>query len=166
MIITDKQYKHWFNLSKIICNNNEEIAGDILQDLLIVLIEKGLPTEKVNDNYIFMSLKNRFLLQIKKENKLDRNDQPETPYNEEERDEIQLDRLDNELHQEGKLKAIEDVVLKLPSYEQILYTLHFIHGVSQRQIAKRTGLHLNIIHYRVKTIKNKIVEHYNTKINK
>ena len=49
MQITESQYNKWMNLSKIICSD-EQSAEDILQDLLLALMEKQVPEEKINDN--------------------------------------------------------------------------------------------------------------------
>jgi len=64
---------------------------------------------------------------------------------------------------QSRLLSAESIVLTLRSHEQKLYTLHFIHGISQRQISRETGIGLSAINKRIVKIKNKIKEHYNDK---
>jgi len=159
MQIDDKTYKRWANLAKVICSD-KDMAEDILHNLLLALIEKKVDEDKINDNYIFISLRNRFLAHINKESKT--KDGIPIDLVEEESDH-ELQEQEHEL--QSKLLSIEQVVFGLRSYEQKLYALHFIHGVSQRQIARETGIGLSAINKRIVKIKSKIKAHHNGKEN-
>jgi len=146
MIITEKDYKKWLNMSKIICSN-KEVAEEILQELLLNMIEKNITTpDKVNDSYIFMSLKNRFLNYIKKEKnrKIDYVDNENINLTELLEDTTQPEDIQElikkNLEDQDKLNIITETILQLESYDKKLYQLHFIWGLSQREIAKKIGI--------------------------
>lgn len=172
MKLTEIQYKKWLNLSNVICSN-EQMAQDILQDLLLYLLESDAQDEKLNDSYIFISLKNRFLKHINKEKKYSgdisiiNQEQDELVS---ESKEIDLSGMDEYIdHQEianthqNKLKSIGDIVLSLREYEQGLYKLHFLYHVSQRKISRETGITLRSINNSINKIKIKIVDHHSKK---
>lgn len=176
MIITDKDYKRWSNMSKVICNNRE-IAEEILQELLLNMIENGRTNpDKLNDCYIFMSLKNRFLNYIKKEKNRKTDDyivELDPGFNDGSNWTIGLERLEDtsspediqelikkNLEDQDKINIITETILELESYDKKLYQLHFIWGLSQRQIAKKIGISHMTINMRVNKIKDKIKERY------
>jgi RNA polymerase sigma factor (sigma-70 family) len=162
MQITDSQYKKWLNLSKIICSD-DQMAQDILQDLLLHLIEKDVDKEKINDNYIFVSLKNRFLSHINKE-KRTRDEFDSSKYRETDETDIEeLQRADDE--SKLMLESIKEVLGSLRSYEQKLWTLHHMYDLSQRHIARETGITHVAINKRINNIKEKIKQNYEEKRN-
>lgn len=168
MIITDKQYKRWSNMSKIICND-KEIAEDILQDLLINILEKNMSNSIIIlDNYIFMSLKNRFTNYIRSQ----KNKQKDEKYIDLELgdgtelledltspEDLEL-LIEKNIEDQHKIDIITTTILKLPTYDMKLYQLHFIWGLSQREIAKKIGISHMTINMRVNKIKEKIKESY------
>jgi len=166
MIVTEKDYKKWSNMSKIICSNRE-IAEEVLQELLLNMIEKNITDDRVNDSYIFMSLKNRFLNHIKKEKNrkivytdaddmnlgigvLGDSTQPE---------DLQ-ELIKKNLEDQDKLNVITETILQLESYDKKLYQLHMIWGLSQREIAKKIGISHMTINMRINKIKDKIKSNY------
>jgi RNA polymerase sigma factor (sigma-70 family) len=160
MQITESQYKKWLNLSKIICSN-DQIAQDILQDLLLNFLEKEVSEDKINDNYVFISLKNRFLTYLNKESKT-RDEFNSAIYQVE--DETDIKALE-EQDEENKLmlESIKEVLASLRSYEQKLWTLHHMYDLSQRHIARETGITHVAINKRINNIKEKIKLVYNGK---
>lgn len=172
MTLTESQYKKWLNLSRAVCSN-EQMAQDILQDLLLALLESNIQSDKLNDNYIFISLKNRFLKHIHKEKKwgdnailLDVNKEQSITNSE---NHLVVDANDIMDHQGiadvhlDKLRSIEDIVLGLREYEQNLYKLHFLYNISQRRISRETGITMRSINNTIKKIVNKITEHHGKK---
>jgi RNA polymerase sigma factor (sigma-70 family) len=71
--------------------------------------------------------------------------------------------IENNLKDQNKLDIISKTILKLPSYDMKLYQLHFIWGLSQREIAKRIGVSHMTINMRVNKIKNMIQDNYKNK---
>jgi RNA polymerase sigma factor (sigma-70 family) len=162
MVVTEKDYKRWSNMSKIICSS-KVIAEEVLQELLLNMIEKNITTpDKVNDSYIFMSLKNRFLNYIKKEKnrKIDYVDNDDTNLTELLQDTTQPEDLQEliikNLEDQEKINVITETILQLESYDKKLYQLHFIWGLSQREIAKKIGISHMTINMRINKIKDKI----------
>lgn len=168
MIVTEKDYKRWSNMSKIICSNRE-IAEEVLQELLLNMIEKNITDDRVNDSYIFMSLKNRFLNHIKKEKnrKIDYVDNDDTNLTELLEDTTQPEDIQElikkNLEDQDKLNVITETILTLASYDKKLYQLHMIWGLSQRQIAKKIGISHMTINMRINKIKDKIKSNYDKK---
>lgn len=159
MNITDKDYQKWLNMSMIICNN-KQIAEDILQELLLHLLEKDNGHINVIDSYIFISLRNRFLNHLSKtKNKSEELNDIE--------DQFTLDDMDVLIEKEvddlKKIQVITDTILSLPAYDMKLYQLHFVWGLSQREIAKRIGISHMTINMRINKIKDKIKENYGKK---
>jgi len=155
-------------MSKVICND-KEIAEDILQDLLINILEKNMSDKIIIlDNYIFMSLKNRFTNFIrsqknkKKDEKytdLELNDGTELLEDFSTPEDLEL-LIEQNIEDQHKIDIITMTVLKLPSYDMKLYQLHFIWNMSQREIAKRIGISHMTINMRINKIKAKIKENY------
>jgi len=168
MIITDKDYKRWYNMSKVICTD-KEIAEDILQDLLINILEKKMSSQiKVLDSYIFMSLKNRFTNYIrsqknkKKDEKyidLELGDGTELLEDLTSPEDLEL-LIEKNIEDQNKIDIITTTILKLPTYDMKLYQLHFVWCLSQREIAKRIGVSHMMINMRINKIKDKIKESY------
>jgi len=158
----DKNYKKWLNYAKIITSNKE--AEDLLHDMIIVFIQKELPDEKMSDNYVFISLRNSFLTRTtsKKNNMIDTNldisFELESVINTNELD-IQKMIIDDNTTQK-KLDCITNTILNLNQFERKLYQLHFIHGLSQRKIAREIGVSHLTINQRINKIKQKIKDNY------
>lgn len=163
MIVTEKDYKKWLNMSKIICSN-KEIAEEILQELLLNMIEKN--NNNTYDSYIFISLKNRFLNYIKKEKnrKIDYVDNENINLTELLEDNTQPEDIQElikkNLEDQDKLNIITETILQLESYDKKLYQLHMIWNLSQREIAKKIGISHMTINMRINKIKDKIKLNY------
>ena len=148
-------------MSKIICSD-KVIAEEVLQELLLNMIEKNITDDRVNDSYIFMSLKNRFLNHIKKEKnrKIDYVDSEDTNLTELLEDTTQPEDLQElikkNLEDQEKINVITETILQLESYDKKLYQLHMIWGLSQREIAKKIGISHMTINMRINKIKDKI----------
>jgi DNA-directed RNA polymerase specialized sigma24 family protein len=172
-MITDQQYNKWLKLSIVICNN-KQTAKDVLHELLITIIENDIEKEKLNDNYIFISLRNRYLKHINSEKKyngntvLINNDSEQIFSNLKDIDVNELDTNNNDYidhylvasQHTSKLKSIESVVMTLREYDQNLYKLHFIYKISQRKISRETGITLRSINNSINKIKIKIKKHH------
>ena len=173
MIVTDKDYKRWLNMSYIICNN-KEIGNDILQELLLNMIEKNITDDRVNDSYIFMSMKNRYMNYLRNNKKKIQDDNYFNYDNNTEETELdKIERLEDlsspedleiliekNIKDQRKLDIITETILTLETYEKKLYQLHFIWGYSQRDIAKRIGVSHMTINMRINKIKDKIKTNY------
>jgi RNA polymerase sigma factor (sigma-70 family) len=160
----DKNYKKWLNYAKIITSNKE--AEDLLHDMIIVFIQKELPDEKMSDNYVFISLRNSFLTRTtsKKNNMIDTNLDISFEL------ESNINRITGELDieemiqeditKQSKIDCITNTILNLNQFERKLYQLHFIHGLSQRKIAREIGVSHLTINQRINKIKQKIKDNY------
>lgn len=148
-------------MSRVITNNKD--ADELLQELILKIIENKIDENKLNDNYIFISLKRSFINNRKKIS----NKQKKEVENLEMEDIIDIEDIEmiieNNLKDQDKLDIISKTILKLPSYDMKLYQLHFIWGLSQREIAKRIGVSHMTINMRVNKIKNMIQENYKNK---
>lgn len=153
-MITNEQYKRWRRYAEIISNSKEE-AQELLHELLLRMLEKNSTEETLNDNYIFMSLRNNFLRtrkHVHRETDLSR------AIN------IQEDPIDWEEIQakEGIFEAahafMDEVLRELTDYEGKLFTLHFVYGIPQRAISRETGIGITPIHKCIKKIKTIINE--------
>lgn len=160
--IIELNYKKWLNFSKIITNNKE--AEDLLHNLIIILIEKNVCQTKINDNYIFISLRNLFLTRTtSKKNKmidsnLDISVELESVVNTNEWDIEEFIKNDNETQK--KIDCITNTILNLNQFERKLYQLHFIYGLSQRKIAREIDVSHLTINQRINKIKQKIRDSY------
>lgn len=159
--ITDKDYKRWLNMSRIITNNKD--ADELLQDLILKIIENNIDNNKINDNYIFISLKRSFLNRCRKQGNKNKNEVEEFDIE----DIIEINDIENiinkNIEDQKKLDIISTTILSLPSYDMKLYQLHFIWGLSQRDIAKKIGVSHMTINMRVNKIKNMIQLNYKNK---
>ena len=174
MTITDRDYKRWVNMSRIVCGD-KQIAEDLLQELLLNILEKDMSSQiKVVDSYIFISLKNRYMNYLRANKKKIQDDNyfnydmncEETELDKIERledlsspDDLEL-LIEKNIQDQEKIDVITTTILALPSYEMKLYQLHFIWGLSQREIAKKIGISHMTINMRVNKIKDKIKENY------
>lgn len=158
MQLSEKDYKRYLNMARIITNNND--ADDLLQELLLKIIENNINQDKLNDNYIFISLKRSFINRSRKISNRRKNEVDDLEI------EDVLDSNDIELliqkniDDQIKLDIISNTILSLPSYDMKLYQLHFIWGLSQRDIAKKIGVSHMTINMRVNKIKNMIQTNY------
>jgi RNA polymerase sigma factor (sigma-70 family) len=161
--IIDKNYKKWHNYAKIITNNNN--PSDLLHDTIIYFIDKDMPNNKLSDNFVFISLRNRHLNNIKK-SKIEIVDNNNSDFNEDLITQFIGDTLDYELVKnnddmiQSKLDCITTTVLSLNQFERKLYQLHFIYGLSQRNIAREIGVNHLTINQRINRIKQKIRDNY------
>ena len=160
-------------MSYIICNN-KEIGNDILQELLLNMIEKNITDDRVNDSYIFMSMKNRYMNYLRNNKKKIQDDNYFNYDNNTEETELdKIERLEDlsspedleiliekNIKDQRKLDIITETILTLETYEKKLYQLHFIWGYSQRDIAKRIGVSHMTINMRINKIKDKIKTNY------
>lgn len=154
--LIELNYKKWLNFSKIITSNKE--SEDLLHNLIVILIEKSICISKINDNYIFICLRNLFLTRISK-NKIDFDIEV-----------VDLDSKDliidlesiklYDVDFEKKLLVIQNTIISLNHFEQKLYELHFLKGFSQRKIARAVGVSHLTINTRINKIKEKIKNNY------
>lgn len=151
-MIDEKRYNRWLNFANVICNNKEQ-AKDTLQEFCVNILEKQIPEERLNDNYVFISLRNTFLTLNKVNSRYTDPIKNEQTYEEEDHELIYSDM-------QSKHKVIEEVIQSLRPYEKQLYVLHFIYGISQREIARESGIGIGPIFKRIKKIKTKINEKY------
>jgi DNA-directed RNA polymerase specialized sigma24 family protein len=167
--LTQKQYRHWRIKALVITGNDEYYADEILHYVLNKINKKLLsyPDFEVTDNYIFISLKNTYFYMLGKEETLLKNKKKYFEYqtnnfdgcdiNFEDIDELKI----NDKIKQDKLMAMNyvyDNILNV--FERKLFYIHLINGMSQREISKQSGLSLSIIHYRIKQIKQKIKNYY------
>jgi RNA polymerase sigma factor (sigma-70 family) len=158
MIITDAMYKKWLNMSKIICGKSAD-PQDILQETLLKITRLNTNPSKITDAYVFSSIRNMFYDFIKSKSD-NGNDVIDSNYILDVVEDEPTDflELDNEI--QSKLDAITDTVMDLDIFDMKLYQLHFIWGLSQREIARRAGLKKDVINRRVAKIKLKITDYY------
>lgn len=161
-MFSSADYKRWLKFGKII-TSNEDLTKDLLQEILIDIFNKGNNNIKDMDNYIFMSIRNRFINHITKKNyklteKYD-NDDLHTHDIEEYNYEVDYEKS-------IQLIALENVINTLDVFDKKLYDIHFITGKSQRCISRESGISFTMINDRCKKIKNKIeVEYHKLKNN-
>jgi len=161
MDIDDKCYKRWLNMSRVITNNKD--ADELLQDLILKIIENKIDNSKINDNYIFISLKRSFMNKKRKQSNKMENEVEEFDV-EDIIDILDIESIiDKNIEDQQKLDLIATTILSLPSYDMKLYQLHFIWGLSQRDIAKKIGVSHMTINMRVNKIKNMIQTNYKNK---
>ncbi len=161
MDIDDKCYKRWLNMSRVITNNKD--ADELLQDLILKIIENKIDNSKINDNYIFISLKRSFMNKKRKQSNKMKNEVEEFDV-EDIIDILDIESIiDKNIEDQQKLDLIATTILSLPSYDMKLYQLHFIWGLSQRDIAKKIGVSHMTINMRVNKIKGMIQKNYKNK---
>lgn len=163
----DKNYNKWLKFSKIITNNKS--ADDLLQDFVLIILEKKIPNEKLTDNYVFVSLKNMFLTRIKKKKieieELDQEKENSVLIENYLSVELKEELISDDSIMQNKIDVITETVLSLNQFERKLYQLHFIYGLSQRKIAREIGVSHLTINQRINKIKQKIKDNYDRKQN-
>ena len=165
MIITEKMYKRWLNFSYVVCSNRD-IGADILQDVILGMLEKEMIDDRITDNYMFISIKNKYLNYLKKNKKKIEDDKHLNLY--ENDNDIEDTTSYNDLEclleknilDQKKLDILTDTILSLDCYEKKLYQLHFIWGYSQRFISRKIGVNHLTINNKINKIKIKIKENY------
>jgi RNA polymerase sigma factor (sigma-70 family) len=168
MEVTQEQYNKYLKYCNIITSGNNIEAQDLLHDVLLQLYNKielkKLTPEQINDNLVFIIIRNLFLNNKNKEktrefinNKLD-DEVIDYYYGDVDLDKNELFISDRII--QDKLEVIEKIINKLPSYEKKLFYLHYIQGISQRKISRETGIGTMPIWYKLQSIKNKILEIY------
>ena len=137
MNIPDSKYKEYLKFASVITSGNRYEAEELVQDTILNICEKinsGKVIEsKLNDNYIFIIMKNVFLNKKDKErvrknisgNTLEFNDDIFDKYYE-----LNASELDtiifNDMIFQDKLNYISEMINKLPSYDRKLFVLHYI----------------------------------------
>jgi RNA polymerase sigma factor (sigma-70 family) len=156
MHITDKDYKRYKRMAIVITSGNVEEAEDLLQDVLLKFCEKETDDEKLTDNYIFISLKNKFIDGTKKiKNNIEFEDYQNINISDEDDDEF-IERLNKENKDWAKLQQIKNNISKLNHFEKMLFELVVIKDIKQIRIAEKTGLSKSLISARFQEIKNKL----------
>jgi RNA polymerase sigma factor (sigma-70 family) len=169
MQINNEKYAKYKKYALIHTSGNDIEADDLVQDTLVQILDKlsqnKLKPEQITDNLVFIIIKNRFLNNKSRDkvrneinNKIDE-ELVDYYYGDEDLNIPILQQQDNII--QNKLNTISDIISKLPSYEQKLFYLHFIKGISQRKISKETGIGIMPIFYRINKIKNLIKNKYN-----
>jgi RNA polymerase sigma factor (sigma-70 family) len=149
----DKDWKRWLRFGKIICSD-EDLAKDLLQEILIDIYNKG--DIKNLDNYIFMSLRNKHINHItKKDYKLTLRGE-DIDFG----DYIEEYDFAYDYEKTKQISALEMAVKKLDIFDAKLYRIHFIEGKSQRCISRESGISFVMINQRIKKIKEKIKFEY------
>jgi DNA-directed RNA polymerase specialized sigma24 family protein len=72
---------------------------------------------------------------------------------------------EEEIEIQDKLTSITNIYDSLNTFDKQLYFVHYVKGISQRQISRETGIKLGVIQYRFKMIKEKIINDYKIKQN-
>jgi DNA-directed RNA polymerase specialized sigma subunit len=167
--LSPKQYRHWRIKALVVAEGDDYFADETLHYFLNKLQKKveGEPNFDVNDNYVFIGLRNTYLYLMGKESTKRKNSKAYFDFVTSDSDglDVTSEEIEEELLkkqiQDDKLYAIKRVFdTILNSFEQKLYKIHFEEGLSQREMARQSGLSLAIIHYRIKIIKNKIKDYY------
>jgi RNA polymerase sigma factor (sigma-70 family) len=159
MQITQRQYKKWVQLAKVVTSGDDYLAEELLSNLLESILVKT-PEKELTDDFIFISLKNRFLNHIRDEKVrkkrtdkylIEQDNLDETDY---------LDIKEKELIMQTKLNNIVEIFQTLNQIEKKLYYLHYILGYTQTYIAKEIGVQYKTVNDRIGRIKIKIKKHY------
>ena len=151
--------------------NDEDYAKDLVQDFLLKMLEKGKGDLEVNSGYTFKGLRLLFLEEMYIENAQFRKRFAEEYHHfkklEEEETEIKEESeiREEEIEIQDKLTSITNIYDSLNTFDKQLYFVHYVKGISQRQISRETGIKLGVIQYRFKMIKEKIINDYKIKQN-
>jgi len=166
MEMDNKRYKKLLLYAGTIVDDEDD-AKDLLQEFLLVMLEKDI---EFNYVYALTTMKNMFLQKLQKDNRLFRKifpeeythlNQNETITTEEDLEEIK----DNDDKLQEKIDTIGQVYDQLNVFDKQLYYLHYVKGLSQREIARQTEINFPTINYRFVGIKQKITDYYKTKQN-
>lgn len=144
---------------------NEDYAKDLVQEFILKQLEKGNGDMEINSGYTFKGLKLLFLedLYIANADFRKRFSGEYEYFKSMEEDVNEEELIEKENKIQLKLKSMTEVYNKLNSFDQKLYYIHYIKGISQRKIARETGINLSVIQYRFSLIKKKILKEYNSK---
>jgi DNA-directed RNA polymerase specialized sigma subunit len=135
------------------------------------MLEKGKGDLEINNGYTFKGLRLLFLEECYIENAAFRKRFAEEYKHfkkiEEEETETKEDTeiKKEEVETQNKLNTITNVYDQLNQFDKQLYYVHYVKGISQRQISRETGIKLGVIQYRFKMIKEKIITNFNNKQN-
>jgi DNA-directed RNA polymerase specialized sigma24 family protein len=133
------------------------------------MLEKGRGDQEINSGYTFKGLRLLFLEECYIENAAFRKRFAEEYHHfkklEEEETEIkeETEIREEEIEIQTKLNTITNVYDQLNQFDKQLYYVHYVKGISQRQISRETGIKLGVIQYRFKMIKEKIITNFNNK---
>jgi DNA-directed RNA polymerase specialized sigma24 family protein len=152
MEISNSDYLRYKKMANVICNYDMSLSEDLLHDTLLYFIEKKVNSDKINDNYIFMSLKNRFTNLKTRGKKFDDIDIENLPL-EDNKDEYRLEIENNNFN---KLLSIKKNISLLNDFEKQLFTLIIIKNVSQVDICRKSNLSESLLSMRFKKIKEKL----------
>jgi DNA-directed RNA polymerase specialized sigma24 family protein len=149
--------------------NDEDYAKDLVQNFILKMLEKGKGDLEINSGYTFKGLRLLFLEEMYIENAQFRKrfaeeyqhfkkiEEEET----ETKEESEIKKEEQET--QTKLNVITNVYDQLNQFDKQLYYVHYVKGISQRQISRETGIKLGVIQYRFKMIKEKIITNFNNK---
>jgi RNA polymerase sigma factor (sigma-70 family) len=145
--------------------NDEDYAKDIVQDFLLKMLEKGKGDMEFNCGYSFKGLKLLFLEQIYIDNAEFRKLFPNEYQHFKEMENITTEEdlmviKEEDIEFQTKLNSITNTYEELDTFDQQLYYVHYIQGMSQREISRQTEIKLGVIKYRFKLIKEKIQNNY------
>lgn len=160
MEITQRDYVRYKRLSMVITSNKTEEAEDLLQDVLLKIIEKQIPEEKLTDEYIFISLKHTWLNKQRKENNKPFIDVEEVYEQEDTTPEDLSVLIKKEEVIQDKLDAISSIYKSLPIFDKQLFFIHFMEGISQRRISRETDIGMTTINNKINNIKDRIKRNY------
>lgn len=166
MEMDNKRYKKLLLYAGTIVDDKDD-AKDLLQEFLLSMLEKDI---EFNYVYALTTMKNMFLQKLQKENRNFRKlfpeeythlNQNETITTDEDLEEIK----ENDSKLQDKIDSIGEVYNHLNVFDKQLYFLHYVKGLSQRQIARETQINFPTINYRFVGIKQKIIDYHKTKEN-
>jgi DNA-directed RNA polymerase specialized sigma24 family protein len=151
--------------------SDEDYEKDLVQSFLLKMREKGKGDLEINSGYTFKGLRLLFLEEMYIENAQFRKRFAEEYQHfkkiEEEESETkeETEIKKEEIEIQHKLTSVTNVYDQLNQFDKQLYYVHYVKGISQRQISRETGIKLGVIQYRFKMIKEKIITNYNNKQN-
>lgn len=164
MTINSMTQKDWNKLKAyaIAIVNDEDYANDLVQDFLIKMLENGKGDLNINSGYTFKGLRLLFLEEIYIKNadfrKRFSDEYKHFKQMEEDAEEDETIILQKDKQTQLKIDAATQVYDQLNVFDKQLYVVHYIKGISQRQISRETGIKLGTVQYRFKLIKQKITE--------
>lgn len=164
--LTNKDYDRYRKLALVIAENDEYYADEILHTTIEKIIKaKKMP--EITDDYIFRSLKNNYIQMMINENNRIRKEGELSLYNDlTVTSDSQLEELKiKDIEITEKLNLVSNMSEELNCFDQKLFYLHLVKGISQRQIARESGIGIITIHKRLKGIKDNIKNTYEEKRN-
>lgn len=152
MEINNSDLRRWTKIAEVVCKD-KEIASEILSQAVESIISKKRNIKNI-DAYVFRTIRNKFFTYTKKEKKL-KDVEMSYSINKSEEDESYIE---NDVH--SKIKLIEEIMLKMDEYDQHLYILYFLRGMTYRSIAEVIqGNHMGVYN-RINYIKNHIKDEF------